>query len=558
MDLLLLTETFEAIKKLKPKSQTLKGESPYSSVNVDTKFLDTSDLELVLGVVSRAPFSDLIQNRRIRIKVKALLALGDKDRKEVKVKKLELLADVLYEVIDASSPRKWVYKVEKNLGMVLPYFVSKIEYNPPENRSGFRTPANVEMTLSAIWRGGGDGNEDPDRTVWIKSADIPGTASEILSKSDLLLEAPELLEEYEADLARYREESKKTGVQYWAKGLGYVVDGRCEIASFDRDGRPGRVVMDDLIARGSDSEFVGTGRWSKKHGKGDDDDDGVERAMRVPLHPIARVFDLRTHQYLDTHITNLESYQYDPKMSDKLVLPDDHKELIDALTDVAVEKMDDIVKGKAAGIIIVCSGDAGTGKTLSAEVYSETVKRPLYTVQCSQLGTEPTGDDGLEQKLNEVLERATRWGAVLLIDEADVYIHERGSSLIQNAVVGVFLRVLEYYAGILFLTTNRATVIDDAIMSRATAHVRYGILGESEAAKRRRLWEVLLAQYGVSSIDIESAIAAFPALAGRSIRQLIKLSSVMAKRKNSPVSIGALKWAAKFHDFSENEKANLL
>ena len=44
--------------------------------------------------------------------------------------------------------------------------------------------------------------------------------------------------------------------------------------------------------------------------------------------------------------------------------------------------------------------------------------------------------------------RAQRWGAVMLIDEADVYIKRRDDDITMNAVVGVFLRVLEYFNGL--------------------------------------------------------------------------------------------------------------
>ena len=73
--------------------------------------------------------------------------------------------------------------------------------------------------------------------------------------------------------------------------------------------------------------------------------------------------------------------------------------------------------------------------------FREASKKALYVVQCSQLGISA---EQLEEKLSGVLERASRWGIILLIDEADVYIHERGNDLEQNAIVGVFLRLLEY------------------------------------------------------------------------------------------------------------------
>ena len=45
------------------------------------------------------------------------------------------------------------------------------------------------------------------------------------------------------------------------------------------------------------------------------------------------------------------------------------------------------------------------------------------------------------------------WGAILLIDEADVYFERRAIGQLQrNSLVSAFLRSMEYYRGILFLT----------------------------------------------------------------------------------------------------------
>ena len=92
-----------------------------------------------------------------------------------------------------------------------------------------------------------------------------------------------------------------------------------------------------------------------------------------------------------------------------------------------------------------------TSKTLTAEVLAEYKERPLYSIQCSQLGIDP---ETIEKNLAVVLQRANRWNAILLLDEADVYITKRGSSLQHNAIVGVFLRILEYAQCILIMTTN--------------------------------------------------------------------------------------------------------
>lgn len=46
--------------------------------------------------------------------------------------------------------------------------------------------------------------------------------------------------------------------------------------------------------------------------------------------------------------------------------------------------------------------------------------------------------------------------SVVLFDESDVFLEERSQAdLRRNALVSIFLRTLEYYDGILVLTSNR-------------------------------------------------------------------------------------------------------
>ncbi|TEY79740.1 hypothetical protein BOTCAL_0042g00010 [Botryotinia calthae] len=93
--------------------------------------------------------------------------------------------------------------------------------------------------------------------------------------------------------------------------------------------------------------------------------------------------------------------------------------------------------------------------------------------------TSTAGDLGSEAaEVEAVLETnfslANRWGCILLIDEADIFLAERTRhDFRRNALVAVFLRVLEYYAGILFLTTNRVGAFDEAFTSRIHVSLYY-------------------------------------------------------------------------------------
>jgi SpoVK/Ycf46/Vps4 family AAA+-type ATPase len=92
----------------------------------------------------------------------------------------------------------------------------------------------------------------------------------------------------------------------------------------------------------------------------------------------------------------------------------------------------------------------------------------------------------VEKALTEMFKIASRWKAVLLIDEADIFMTQRTNDHLQlNALVSVFLRELEHYDGILFLTTNRLQTFDRAIISRIHVSVKYDELGRDS---REAIW----------------------------------------------------------------------
>lgn len=128
-----------------------------------------------------------------------------------------------------------------------------------------------------------------------------------------------------------------------------------------------------------------------------------------------------------------------------------------------ISDFDDFVKGKGKGLIGLLHGPPGSGKTLTAEAIAETAHMPLYMVSSGSLGHEA---DDIYESLKRIFELTTHWKAVLLLDEADVFLSRRSlSDLKRNAIVSVFLQELEYYQGIMLLTTNLAQNIDEAFQS---------------------------------------------------------------------------------------------
>ncbi|KAL3456536.1 hypothetical protein BJX64DRAFT_270538 [Aspergillus heterothallicus] len=138
----------------------------------------------------------------------------------------------------------------------------------------------------------------------------------------------------------------------------------------------------------------------------------------------------------------------------------------------------DLIKGKGSGLVILLHGVPGVGKTTTAEAVAQAHKKPLFTITCGDLGFVPTD---VETNLRDIFRLAHLWDCVLLLDEADIFLSRRDiSDLKRNALVSVFLRVLEYYSGILFLTTNRVGTLDEAFKSRIHVSLYYPPLSEEQ------------------------------------------------------------------------------
>ena len=196
-----------------------------------------------------------------------------------------------------------------------------------------------------------------------------------------------------------------------------------------------------------------------------------------------------------------------------------------------VQDSNDLIDGKGGGCTFLLDGSPGIGKTASAECLAELLHRPLYSVSSGELGTTP---EDLESRLKNILDMASNWNAVLLIDEVDIFLEKRDKSDInRNTLVGIFLKLLEYYDGILFLTTNRVDCIDAAFVSRISLSIRFPDL---DANARKIVWDNLLGLVSNKVNDIDTSKLANTVLNGRDIKHVVRLANIVAQAQKEPLS----------------------
>ncbi|KAF2003041.1 P-loop containing nucleoside triphosphate hydrolase protein [Amniculicola lignicola CBS 123094] len=264
---------------------------------------------------------------------------------------------------------------------------------------------------------------------------------------------------------------------------------------------------------------------------------------RMLCPPFVYGYSLAVKEWCRFYLTKIHEVQWKENSFDALVMQEDQKSLLRALVSSHSfpENPRDQTKQKGKGLVILLHGSPGSGKTLTAECSAEITSRALLNTSLAELNKENRAWY-FEYRLIQVLQYATIWKAIVLFDEADVFLEARKDDVAdaaeRNALVAVFLRHLEYFSGIVFLTTNRVHVFDEAMKSRIHLALGYN---PPEIEMRRMLWTKSLTSVSPDGISAElnAAIETFVKvrLNGREIANTINTAQTLARYEKTPLAL---------------------
>lgn len=531
MSLTVSTDLVEAtgthqLKRYRDYAENLRGDR---ELVVDTAMLDGDGLRDLL-TAARA-VGDTKTARAIES-----IAVARSGRFDKPVPNFKAFKGVLEAFLKADMIDGWIY-VTGDDGKLYPQLVTAVTY---DDGMGYgRGKSDPRVRIHTISYGFAlDGNYKPQFGVFEKAHGFRPQSvanrrvADILSAEGIFKETPALRAAHVKSLQRHREVTQDAfAKQFRVTGAAY----HFEEDNYQRRGQElsARKVIHDLDSK----DFAPAQRNAESYLFADGDGLGL-----LPEHPVVKVFDLRTHEFFWVHADNMEPHSYDKSLRDKLILPATHRDLLDVLTTDLGAFVNDFVEGKSAGNVILCKGIPGVGKTLTAEVYAELIERPLYSIHSGALGTTA---EAIEENLKVIFQRGSRWNCVLLLDEADVFVVQRGNNIEQNAIVAEFLRTLEYFDGLLFMTTNRPDDIDEAIISRCAAIIDYA---PPTAADSAAIWRVMAAQFQaeLGEVLIAELVALFPEIAPRDIKMLFRLALRVAIANKEPLTVKTFRRCAMF------------
>ncbi|KAI9692396.1 MAG: hypothetical protein M1822_006627 [Bathelium mastoideum] len=259
--------------------------------------------------------------------------------------------------------------------------------------------------------------------------------------------------------------------------------------------------------------------------------------------PFVYGYSLSRKEWCRFYVPQISDVEWNSNSFDKLILQESQKTLLRALVSSHAFPPNprDQTQQKGKGLVVLLHGSPGSGKTLTAECSAELTHKALLSTSMAELNKENRAWY-FEYRLAQVLQYATIWQAVVLLDEADVFLEARkddsSDASERNALVAVFLKHLEYFSGIVFLTTNRIHVFDAAMKSRV--HLALGYK-PPEREMRRAIWRQTLLSLPAENIkmDVDDAIESLidENLNGREITNAIHTARTLARYEESPLML---------------------
>ncbi|KAK4443898.1 AAA family [Podospora aff. communis PSN243] len=239
------------------------------------------------------------------------------------------------------------------------------------------------------------------------------------------------------------------------------------------------------------------------------------------------------------YVDNLSEIEWKADPWDSLLLQDRHKRTIKALIEFHSLPEDpyDEARQKGKGLVMLLHGHHGTGKTMTAETAAESANKVIIPLSPADLTTK----DHLstEHHLTQLFQNASKWGAILLLENADHFLSPNSNS----PTLPDLLRRLEYFSGITFLTTNRLSALDAAVKSHVSLALTYESPGPES---RRQLWLLFLSMVPEAELDMtpDKDVDRWHLMAeklnGREIAHAVRTARTLARAEGVPLQLDHL------------------
>jgi hypothetical protein len=186
------------------------------------------------------------------------------------------------------------------------------------------------------------------------------------------------------------------------------------------------------------------------------------------------------------------------------------------------------------GMVILLSGAAGTGKTMTAGIMARDLGLDLYKIDLSGVVSKYIGET--EKNLDRIFQAARSANAILFFDEADALFGKRSEvkdahDRYANIEVAYLLQKMEEHDGVMILATNLSRNLDEAFARRMHYILEFPL---PDPRAREKLWRGMFPPQAPLADDVDFPFLADQfVLAGGDIRNVV-LSAAFSAAQGGP------------------------
>jgi SpoVK/Ycf46/Vps4 family AAA+-type ATPase len=208
-------------------------------------------------------------------------------------------------------------------------------------------------------------------------------------------------------------------------------------------------------------------------------------------------YDLYDHRWSELLVSNISDVAWNARIFDQLTMSNNDRNLVQAMA--TWPKANDTTwtstRNSGGRHVLLLHGAPGSGKTYTAKAIAEITRRPLYRISCSDVGTNVSTAEDYMRSVSEI---CNAWDCVVLFDDAEIFFEQRTMhDMERNAMVVTFLRCLDFFTGLVILTTNRVGTFDETVRSRVQLVI---YLEQWNYDERVKIWKTVIRDL-VSFID---------------------------------------------------------
>jgi SpoVK/Ycf46/Vps4 family AAA+-type ATPase len=190
------------------------------------------------------------------------------------------------------------------------------------------------------------------------------------------------------------------------------------------------------------------------------------------------------------------------------------------------------------GLMALFAGEAGTGKTMAADIMAGALGLDLYKIDLSGVVSKYIGET--EKNLNRIFNEAESSNAILFFDEADALFGKRSEvrdahDRYANIETAYLLQKMEEYEGVVILATNLKMNLDEAFMRRMHFVVEFPLPEEDD---RLRIWRGAFPAEVPLAPDVDLAFLARRfKISGGNIRNIVLSAAFLAAADGQVVTM---------------------